>query len=212
MYGICGWGCGNEATLPPTKYSKGGRCTDRVYDCPGYKSNHKKNLSPWNKGKTVHTDDRIRKLSDSAKGKRRGFSRYGMKHSDETKLLISSKMMGNNNYRHRRDRQFFYKDIRMDSSWEVGVARYFDDNDIVWTHNEKGYLLSTGSYYYPDFHIYEDGNFVKLVEVKGYFRDNNKKKFLMFKEEYPNIEIELWNKDVLLEKDIINSAGYIKGR
>ena len=53
------------------------------------------------------------------------------------------------------------------------------------------------------FFIYENNIFVKLVEVKGYFREANRKKFEMFLSEYPEIETELWDKPVLKKLKII---------
>lgn len=164
-------------------------------------------VSPF-KGK-AHSDEAKLKCSKAAiKQHQDGLGFYpswnGKKHKEESKLKISNSMKGNQNGQHRGDRQSYYKDIRMDSSWEVKTAKYFDDNDIKWSYNECGYILSDGRYYYPDFFIYNnDGKFIKLVEVKGYFREANRKKFEMFKNEYPNIIVELWNKEVLKLKSII---------
>ena len=127
----------------------------------------------------------------------------GKTHKIETKIKISNSMKGNTNGNHRGDRQSFYKGIRMDSTWEVKTAEYLDNNNIIWVYNQKGFILSDRRVYYPDFFIYEEENFTKLIEVKGYFRENNKLKFIQFKEEYPDIKIELWDKQVLKEKKII---------
>jgi hypothetical protein len=83
-------------------------------------------------------------------------------------------------------------------SWRVDINCY-----------EKGYVLSSGQYYYPDFFIYESNIFQKLIEVKGFFREKNKQKFLLFLKEYPDIKIELWEKNDLLNFGIINKQGYI---
>jgi hypothetical protein len=112
-------------------------------------------------------------------------------------------MKGNRNANHRGDRQSYYKDIRMDSSWEVKTAKYFDEQSIEWKYSERGYKLSDGRYYYPDFFIYENNQFVKLIEVKGYFREANKLKFEMFLKEYPDVNIELWMKQQLKDRKII---------
>ena len=45
------------------------------------------------------------------------------KHSKGSKHKIAESMRGNYNAKHRGDRQSYYKGVRMDSSWEVGVAR-----------------------------------------------------------------------------------------
>jgi hypothetical protein len=42
-----------------------------------------------------------------------------------------------------------------------------------------------------------------LVEVKGYFREENKIKFEMFKREYPDVAVELWDGKVLKQLGII---------
>lgn len=200
MEELCCWGCGNYAKLPKTKYSKGGRCTEKCYDCPGYK-NKLKNKDPWNKGKTG--------LQESWNKGREGTFK-GKSHSEESKKKISNSMKGNQNANHRGDRQSYYKNIRMDSKWEVGTANYFDKNNIIWKYNERGFVLSDGRYYYPDFFIYDDTkNFQKLIEVKGYFRKNNKEKFEKFCMEYPEIKVELWRSKELKEKKIINSSGYV---
>ena len=154
----------------------------------------KKGLAPWNKGKTG---------LQTAWNKGLPGTWLGRTHSQESRDKISRSMNGNQNANHRGDRQSYYKGIRMDSSWEVKTAQYFDDNDILWKYNVQGYILSDGRYYYPDFFIYEGTEFVKLIEVKGYFREANKLKFEMFLKEYPEIKIELWQKQELKERKII---------
>lgn len=127
----------------------------------------------------------------------------GLEHSTLSKQKISTSMNGNRNANHRGDRQSYYKNIRMDSSWEVKTAKYFDEFGIDWKYNEQGYKLSDGRVYYPDFFIYKDMQFTKLIEVKGYFREANKLKFELFLQEYPEIKIELWQKKELKERNII---------
>jgi len=119
-------------------------------------------------------------------------------------------MKGNQNANHRGDRQSFYNDIRFDSTWEVGVAKYLDNKKINWKYNVKGFKLSDGRYYYPDFFIYHEDEILMLIEVKGYFMENNKKKFEMFLSEYPSIVIYLFDKSKLIEINIINKSGQCK--
>ena len=179
---LCCWGCGNLATLPKTSSGKGPRCTARCYDCPGYK----KKQSEKNAFKGTNN-----------KPKGLVFNWEGANLSASHKEAISKGMMGNRNANHRGDRQSYYKNIRMDSRWEVWTAEWFDQNNIEWKYSERGYLLSNGRYYYPDFFIYENKKLIKLVEVKGYFREANKNKFDMFLKEYPDVVIELWQKKEL---------------
>ena len=82
-----------------------------------------KNQIPWNKGKKVGsfiTPDGLTRISLSSKSR---------KHTEEIKKRISAKMKGNRNANHRGDRQSFYNNIRMDSRWEVGVARWLDKSE-----------------------------------------------------------------------------------
>ena len=200
--------CNQPALYPPKTKWGGWCCSSRFYDCIGYRTKLKDTAKPWNIGLTVDTDERVKKLADKAKGKVGNWK--GKIHSDYTKSLISSKMMGNRNANHRGDRQSYYNGIRMDSKWEVGAAKYFDSIGIDWKYNERGYELSDGRFYYPDFFIYENGFFKQLIEVKGYFRKENRKKFELFLLDYPEIPIELWQRDELFQKGIINKSGYTK--
>jgi hypothetical protein len=188
--------CNQPALYAPKTKWGGWCCAERFYDCPGYRKKLKDKCKPWNKG-LKGAQIPWNKGSDNGTFK-------GKKHTEETKKKISESMYGNKNANHRGDRQSYYKGIRMDSSWEVLTAKYFDDNNINWKYDEKGFKLSDGRVYYPDFFIYdEDNKFIKLVEVKGYFRKANREKFEKFLNEYPDIKTELWNKKVLKEKKIL---------
>lgn len=189
---LCCWGCGNIAVLPKTKAGKGPRCTERHYDCPGFKSlaSDKNPLKGTNK-----------------KPDGLNFSWANKTLSESHKTAISRGMMGNRNANHRGDRQSYFNGIRFDSRWEVWTAEWLTVNLIEWSYGEHGYRLSDGRYYYPDFFIYERGVLIKLIEVKGYFREANKVKFELFKQDYPETIIELWNKSELYKRHIIDASG-----
>ena len=189
----CIYGCGEEGTI---QTPKGLKCSIRFYDCPGYKQTLRK--------KNIFT-------GTTSKPKNFGGANFkGKTHSLETRKKISETMKGNTHAHHRGDRQSRYKNIRFDSKWEIGVAQWLDKNNLTWMYGHLGFKLSDNRYYYPDFFIFEDKNLIKIIEVKGYFREENKKKFEMFLKEYPDIVTELWNKEVLINKDIINTQGYLK--
>ncbi len=163
----------------------------------------------WNKGLSKETDKRVANHAATLKGRKVG----GVKsHSEETKKRISAAMKGNTNAHHRGDRQSYYGNIRMDSRWEVGAARYFDANGIDWRYGERSFILSDGRHYFPDFFIYEDGKFVKLIEVKGYFREANRAKFEMFQKEYPDVVVELWRGPDLRSRGIVDASGKVIGQ
>jgi hypothetical protein len=178
---------------------------NRVKRARSPNAGRKKGGIPWNKG----LKDDPRQARPEQKGKLFGASLNG--HTQESKDKISEKMKGNTNAHHRGDRQSFYNEIRMDSSWEVGVAHYLENNSYNWSYGKRSYVLSDGRHYFPDFFVYDETNkLVKLIEVKGYFREENKMKFDQFRTEYPDVVVELWNKDKLVTLDIINKSGYVK--
>jgi hypothetical protein len=159
------------------------------------------------KGKT-HTTEIRKKLSEISKElHQKGIcvnppSWSGKTHTEQTKKQLSKSMVGNTNGVGRGKRTK-YKDIWFKSSWEAKVAKHLDDQSIVWKYEETCYMLEGNKSYRPDFFIYENGLFVKLIEVKGYFRKENREKFDMFKQLYSDITIELWDKKVLQELKLL---------
>ena len=147
------------------------------------------------------SDEHKKKLSESAKQhiKKFGSNWVGRSHSQDTKVKIAIKLRGNNNGKHRGDRQSYYKDIRMDSSWEVKVAAYLDQCGICWEYGKTVFPLDDKRSYRPDF-ILSDGS---IIEVKGYWRTENKLKFEEWKLKYPNVKFEVWDKQKLLELKIL---------
>lgn len=111
--------------------------------------------------------------------------------------------MRGNNYGKGRGKRTIYNGITFKSTWEAKVAKYLDDRGIRWNYEEQEFVLNERQSYRPDFFIYANDSFVKLIEVKGYFREENKKKFQKFKNKYPHIQVELWDKKVLKNKAII---------
>jgi hypothetical protein len=108
-------------------------------------------------------------------------------------------MRGNNNAKHRGDRQSYYNGIRMDSSWEVKVASYLDSQGIKWDYSKKVFLLSKNRSYRPDF-VLSCG---KIIEVKGYWRKANKEKFELWRQLYPDVVCEVWDKTKLKSLGLI---------
>ena len=117
----------------------------------------------------------------------------------ERREKIAKAKMGNNFAKHRGDRQSFYNGIRMDSSWEVKVAEYLDANNISWTYGETVFPIDEKRSYRPDFKL-SDGSF---IEVKGFWRPENKQKFEEWKHLYPQIKLEIWDKEILKKLNII---------
>ena len=130
----------------------------------------------------------------------------------------------------KRSNQGYYlnksknKYVWLRSSWEYGYAKYLDENNIVWDVECNRFLLKNGEYYRPDFFIFNNKDvMIKIVEIKSsynYDYENRLSKYWRFKEEYLNIDTELfldgdlfkeikttqsklireWNKTLLKEK------------
>jgi hypothetical protein len=73
------------------------------------------------------------------------------------------------------------------------MAYYLDQHGIPWEYDDwnGGVKQST---YRADFWLPCSDQF---IEVKGYFRAEYLKKFQALKKQYPNVRIELWDREVL---------------
>jgi predicted nucleic acid-binding Zn ribbon protein len=125
------------------------------------KGNWKKEHTPWNKGLTKETDERIKKISNKQKGR---------KVSIETKNKISNIVTNhhiNGIYKNSHNGGY-YKNKYMKSSWEIKVAKWLDKNNIVWEYESKKckIKLNNNRYYLCDFYLPELN---KYIEVKGWW-------------------------------------------
>lgn len=168
----------------------------------------------WLKGKTfieVYGEEKTKNIKEKTRissiGKLTGKAKT-IEAEEIRKHKIAVAMKGNKNGATAFRRQnIIYKGIHFKSSWEVNTAKFFDDNNIIWKYEDKTYSLSETTSYNPDFSLYENGIFKTHIEVKGYFRKENKEKFEKWKMMYPTIKIELWDKQVLIKKGIsLNKA------
>jgi len=92
-----------------------------------------------------------------------------------------------------------YKNIWMRSTWEVIFAKYMIHRKIKWQYEPKTFELGN-TIYTPDFYLTETNTY---VEIKGWWRDNAKKRFELFKKLYPNIKIKVLDKKKLLSMGIL---------
>jgi len=91
-----------------------------------------------------------------------------------------------------------YKNIKMRSTWETKYAKYLDKNNIKWQYEPKAFDLGTTTYR-PDFYLLETNEY---IEIKGYWREDAKIKFELFKKNYPNQKIKLLMKPDLQKLEI----------
>lgn len=90
-----------------------------------------------------------------------------------------------------RVKKIVYKNITLDSQWEVDFAIWLDENKIIWERPNKGFEYNYKDkkhIYYPDFYLPQLDIY---VEVKGYKREKDEYKWKSLK-----------NLIVLLSKDI----------
>jgi hypothetical protein len=93
-----------------------------------------------------------------------------------------------------------YKGIKFRSSWEVAYAKYLDKQGTEWQYEPKTFDLGNCTYT-PDFYLPESDTY---VEIKGWWRDDAKKKFKMFQKKYYSMNI------ILLTGKELKKLGIIK--
>jgi len=87
----------------------------------------------------------------------------------------------------------------MRSSWESRVAQWFDMSNIKWQYESKTFDLGNTTYT-PDFYLPE---FNLYIEVKGFWRDDAKEKFELFKQIYCGERIKILEKEELKQGGIL---------
>jgi predicted nuclease of restriction endonuclease-like RecB superfamily len=107
--------------------------------------------------------------------------------------------------RRRHQQQIFivkkikYKNIWMRSSWEVAYATYLDKNNIKWLYESQVFKVKE-KLYIPDFYLPKTNTY---IEIKGFWRNNAKVKFDMFKKLNPKIKIKVLYKKDLQQLNIL---------
>lgn len=92
--------------------------------------------------------------------------------------------------------------IYLRSTWEQAVCEYLDRLDVEWEYEFKKYDLGEITYC-PDFTIFnDDGSVSLIIEVKGWMNDISVKQISLFREKYPELPFEVWDREALLEKGI----------
>jgi hypothetical protein len=62
------------------------------------------------------------------------------------------------------------KYVWLRSTYEVVLAKWLDKNKVEWDVESHQWMVGTESYR-PDFFVYENDKLVKIIEVKGYFKN-----------------------------------------
>jgi len=93
----------------------------------------------------------------------------------------------------------YYKGIWMRSSYEIKFAQFLDLSEIKWLYEPEVFDLDNTTYT-PDFYIPE---WDLYVEVKGWWRKQAKTKFMKFKKQYIDKNIEVFDKKRLLKLGVL---------
>lgn len=112
------------------------------------------------------------------------------------------KLSGKNSYNFGRithGKGSYYKNIWMRSSYEVAYAKYLDKNNVKWLYEPKTFDLGNTTYT-PDFYLPETDEY---IEIKGYWREDAKIKFRLFRKLYSNERIIVLDKLNLISRRII---------
>ena len=154
----------------------------------------------------VLTDDG-RKKNQEAKKNKSWVEQYGEEKANKLKSEQSIRVMGKNNpafgkiYNSKKGfKKFTYKEYHFRSSWELKVAEYLDEQNIEWTFESIIFDLKNGTTYRPDFYLIKEN---KWIEVKGYWYEDAKLKFEIFKQLYPEVVIEIWDKEKMKKLNLI---------
>jgi hypothetical protein len=90
-------------------------------------------------------------------------------------------------------KRIYYKNICFRSSWEIKYAKYLDKQDINWLYEPRAFDLGKTTYR-PDFYLPKTDEY---IEIKGYWRKDALKKFILFKKLYSDIKIKVLTKKPL---------------
>jgi flagellar hook protein FlgE len=102
------------------------------------------------------------------------------------KITNSAKLCKLCNATRRGAKIYTYKGIKMRSSWEVAYAKYLDKQCIEWQYEPKTFNLGKQCNYTPDFYLSDLDTY---AEIKGYWHQNSKQKYLKFRRKFCNIKL-----------------------
>lgn len=165
--------------------------------------------NPWNKGKTKYTDERVAKNGNAISKVRKGCC--GRPHTEDEKahlreIALKNKLGGFN----MRNKGIDYNGTKLDSTYEVEVAKSLDANNIKWERCKRFPYVVEGKlhYYTPDFYLPE---YNVYLEPKNDFLLNNINPRLGFTDTYKVEQVMLQNniRVIMLNKEQL-AWDYIK--
>jgi len=89
-------------------------------------------------------------------------------------------------------RRYYYKNTIFDSSWEVDIAKFLDDKNILWERSRKKHILwwsdknGNRRRYYPDFYL---PNYNLYLDPKNTYKIKQDKDKIDYIKQYHNLEV-----------------------
>jgi DNA polymerase III alpha subunit len=190
------------------------RCSAKTYKNPSKLISRKKirearkkfyneGGKPWNYGLTKENSEiwkeTSKKISTALMGKSLE-ERCGKEWAENFKKDMSRKFSGSGNPMFGKPSPHSKKGFRKDlghfvrSSWEADFARILNLYKLKYEYEPKTFRLKKRNgeiiHYTPDFYVPSKNTF---YEIKGFLRDPDKEKIVLFKEQYPQYNFVLIN-------------------
>lgn len=137
--------------------------------------------------KLAHKNGKYHDSSKKALATRR--AKGNLNHSEESKKLISQKSLASKHRRLVRNR-ILYKDIWLDSSWELILATRLDELNVKWIRPDPIKWVDDNGVshnYFPDFYLVDYDLYLDPKNPQAY--KVQKDKILKLNEQYDNIII-----------------------
>lgn len=159
---------------------------------------------PWNLGLTADKDERIQRAKETYQKNRAAgkHKKQGRKHTDAEKQHLRECALKNKLGGFHMRRGVDYNGIKLDSSYEVVLAKNLDLNNIRWSRPERFLYHMDGKehYYTPDFYL---PDYNVYLDPKNDFLINNVNKNLGYTDVQKITQVQLENniKVLILDKN-----------
>lgn len=213
---LCECGCGEFTKGGKFKRGHNARCRSedtrkKLSECSkGNKNRLGKTFTPEQRAKIakantghIHSEEQKRKISESLIGNKRALGNRHKK-SESFKKNQAEIMKGNKRGTHSHGKRCYYESplqgrVCFRSSWEKAYAEWLDEQEIVWTYEDKTFDLGDSTYT-PDFYLIKEE---KYIEVKGYLTEYAKVKMDKFAVLYPLEKLDLLFANDLIELGVL---------
>ena len=129
-------------------------------------------------GRSVVTDELRKTRRENVLGEKSPFFNWTEHHPH---LMDNGTKTGVSGFYKRSNGEYVY----LRSCYEYIYAKWLDTKGIKWGYEIQRYSLSNGTFYRPDFFIYENGKLKNIVEIKNtFYHDRKLDKVDLFKIEY----------------------------